>query len=59
MTSSGLFARLTDEWPDVEPVVPAAFLEDDLLPRALALVEPAAFVLACVDAAWVPNGHDN
>ena len=59
MSSSELFARLTDEWPEVEPVVPAAFLIDDLLPRALALVEPVAFVLACADAAWVPKGHDN
>jgi len=59
MSASELFARLTDEWPDAEPIVPAAFLEDGLLPTALAPVEPVAFFLACSQAAWVPNGHDN
>jgi len=39
--------------------VPAAFLDDDLLPTALTLVEPVAFLLACSQAPWVPNGHDS
>jgi hypothetical protein len=59
MSAPELFARLTDEWPAAEPIVPAAFLDDDLLPTALAPVEPVAFFLACSQAAWVPNGHDN
>ena len=35
-STSELFTRLTDESPAVEHVVPVAFLDDDLLPKALA-----------------------
>jgi hypothetical protein len=56
MSGPDLFARLTDELPAVEPVVPVAYLDDDLLPRALQLVEPIAFALACARAAWGRQG---
>ena len=59
MSAPELFARLTDEWPGAEPVVPVAFLDDDLLPKALAPVEPTAFALACVQAVWGAKGTDN
>jgi hypothetical protein len=54
-----LLARLVDELPAPERVEPFAFLEDELLPLALAPVEPTAFVLACVQAAWGPHGPKN
>jgi hypothetical protein len=50
---------LVDELPAPERVEPFAFLEDELLPLALAPVEPTAFVLACVQAAWGPHGPKN
>ena len=59
MSGRDLFARLADELPAVEPVIPVAFLEDDLLPRALQLVEPIAFALACTQAAWGRYGARN
>jgi hypothetical protein len=59
MSPFELFSRLTNEWPAAEPVVPVVFLDDDLLPIALAPVEPVAFFLACSQATWVPDGHDN
>jgi hypothetical protein len=54
-----LLARLDDELPAPERVEPFAFLEDELLPLTLTPVEPAAFVLACVQAAWGPHGPKN
>jgi len=45
--------------PELEPVVPAFFLEDDLLPSGLALVEPSALVLEYAAAAWGPRGPRN
>jgi len=54
-----LLARLVDEVPAPERVEPFAFLEDELLPLRIMLVEPAAFVLACVQAAWGPYGPQN
>jgi hypothetical protein len=45
--------------PCPDPVEPFAFLEDELLPLALAPVEPTAFVLSCVQAAWGPHGPKN
>jgi hypothetical protein len=51
--------HLVDELPAPERVEPLAFLEDELLPLALAPVEPAAFVLACVQAVWGPYGPRN
>lgn len=59
MSAAELFARLTDEWPAAEPVVPIVVLADDLLPRALAPVEPVAFALATSRAAWGAKCHDN
>jgi hypothetical protein len=59
MTATELFARLTDELPVMEPVAPVAFLEDELLPRALTPVEPAAFALACAQAVWGLHGPLN
>ena len=59
MTPQELLAGLVNELPAPERVVPRAFLEDGLLPLAMAPVEPAAFVLACVQAAWGPYGPQN
>ena len=56
MSAPELFARLTDELPDAESVVPAAFLDDELLPKAMAPVEPVAFLVACAFALWGPRG---
>jgi hypothetical protein len=52
-------AGLVDELPAPERVEPLVFIEDELLPLAMARVEPAAFVLACVEAAWAPRGPRN
>ena len=59
MSTPELFARLTDDLPQLEPVVPVVFVEDELLPAALALVEPTAFVLEYAVAAWGPHGPRN
>jgi hypothetical protein len=59
VTAQELLAGLVDELPAPERVEPLAFLEDELLPFALGPVEPAAFVLACVQAAWGPHGPRN
>lgn len=59
MTAQELLAGLVDELPAPECVEPLAFIEDELLPLAMAPVEPAAFVLACVQAAWGPHGPRN
>ena len=59
MSALELLARLSEDLPAVEPVVPVAFLDDDLLPRALALVEPAAFALASAQALWGRYGPRN
>ena len=58
MRAQELLARLV-ELPAPERVEPFAFLEDELLPLTLTPVEPAAFVLACVLAAWGPRGPAN
>jgi hypothetical protein len=52
-------ARLIDELPAPERVEPFAFLEDTRLPSRITLVEPTAFALACVQAAWGPYGPQN
>jgi hypothetical protein len=54
-----LLGGMLDELPAPERVVPLAFLEDLLLPPTLAPVEPAAFTLACVQAAWGSRGINN
>lgn len=59
MSAQELLAQLVAELPAPERVEPFAFLEDELLPLTIALVEPAAFVLACVQAAWGPYGPQN
>jgi hypothetical protein len=59
MTAQELLAGLIEELPAPERVEPWAFIEDDLLPLAMAPVEPAAFVLACAKAAWGPHGLRN
>jgi hypothetical protein len=59
MTAQELLAGLIEELPAPERVEPWAFIEDDLLPLAMAPVEPAAFVIACVQAAWGPHGLRN
>jgi hypothetical protein len=59
MSDSDLFARLNDDLPAIEPVVPVGYLDDDLLPRALQPVEPVAFALACARAAWGHQGLRN
>ena len=57
MSAPELLARLVAALP--ERVEPFAFLEDEFLPLTFTLVEPAAFVLACVQAAWGPHGPRN
>ena len=59
MSTQQLLARLIDELPAPERVEPFAFLEDKRLPLTVTLVEPAAFVLACVQAVWGPRGPRN
>ena len=59
MSTQQLLARLIDELTAPERVEPLAFLEDERLPLTVTLVEPAAFVLACVQAAWGPHGPRN
>ena len=59
MSLQELLARLADDLPAPERVEPFAFLEDKLLPLRITLVEPAAFVFACVQAAWGPYGPRN
>jgi hypothetical protein len=51
-----LLAGLVDELPAPERVEPLAL---ELLPLAMAPVEPAAFVLACIRAAWASHGLRN
>ena len=59
MTTAQLISSLVDELPAPAPVEPFAFLEDDLLPRALTPVEPIAFALACTQALWGARGPRN
>jgi hypothetical protein len=59
VTAQELLAGLVDELPAPERVEPLAFIEDELLPLAMAPVEPAAFVLACIRAAWASHGVRN
>ena len=59
MSARDLITAVVDELPAPAPVEPFAFLEDDLLPRTLALVEPTAFALACAQALWGPHGPRN
>lgn len=59
MSAQELLSAVVDELPAPAPVEPFAFLDDDLLPRALTLVEPAAFALACVQALWGACGPRN
>ncbi len=59
MSTQQLLARLIDELPAPELVEPFAFLEDTRLPPRITLVEPTAFVLACVCAVWGPYGPQN
>ncbi len=59
MSAQQLLAGLVDDLPAPERVEPFAFLEDELLPFALAPVEPFAFALACVQAFWGPYGPLN
>ena len=59
MSLQELLARLADDLPAPVRVKPFAFLEDERLPLRITLVEPGAFVLACVQAAWGPYGPQN
>jgi hypothetical protein len=52
MSAQELLSALVDELPGPTPVEPFAFLDDELLPSALAPVEPMAFALACAQALW-------
>ena len=54
MSLQELLARLADDLPAPVRVKPFAFLEDERLPLRITLVEPGAFVLACVQAACGP-----
>ena len=46
MSAHELLSGLVDELPAPAAVEPFAFLEDDLVPRTLTLVEPSAYALA-------------
>ena len=59
MSARNLLSALVDELPAPAPVEPFAFLDDDLLPRTLAPVEPTAFALACAQALWGACGPRN
>ena len=59
MSAQELLAGLVDELPGPAPVEPFAFLEDELLPRALTPVEPMAYALACAQALWGERGPRN
>jgi hypothetical protein len=59
MSAQELLSAVVDELPAPPRVEPFAFLPDDLLPRALTLVEPAAFALACAQMLWGPAGPRN
>jgi hypothetical protein len=59
MTAQQLLTGLVHELPAPERVEPFAFIEDECVPPTLALVEPAAFALACIQAAWGPHGPRN
>jgi hypothetical protein len=59
MSAQELVSALVDELPAPAPVEPFAFLDDDLLPRALTPVEPMAFALACAQALWGARGPRN
>jgi hypothetical protein len=59
MSARELLGGLVQELPALEPVQPLVFLEDARLPQTIALVEPAAFALACVQALWGPRGLSN
>ena len=59
MSARELLAGLVDDLPASAPIEPFAFLADDLLPRALTPVEPAAFALACAQALWGARGPRN
>jgi hypothetical protein len=52
MSVRKLLAGLVDELPAPERAEPLAFIEDELLPRAMAPVETAACVITCIQAAW-------
>jgi hypothetical protein len=59
MSAHELLSAMVEELPAPEPVEPFAFLADDLLPLALAPVEPMAYALACVQALWGARGPRN
>jgi hypothetical protein len=59
MSAQELLSALVDELPAPVRVEPFAFLDDDLLPRALTPVEPTAFALACAQALWGAHGPRN
>jgi hypothetical protein len=59
VTARELLGGLVDELPAPERAQPLAYIEDQLLPLVIAPVEPAAFVLACIRAAWASHGLRN
>jgi hypothetical protein len=59
MSARELLAALVDEPPAAPRPEPFAFLADDLLPRDLTPVEPAAFALGCAQALWGARGPRN
>ena len=59
MSARQLLAALVDDLPASVPVEPFVFLDDELLPRSLTPVEPAAFALACAQALWGAHGPRN
>jgi hypothetical protein len=59
MNAQELLSALVSELPAPARVEPFAFLDDALLPRALPLMEPTAFALACAQALWGARGPRN
>jgi hypothetical protein len=59
MSARDLISAVVDELPAPPHVERSAFLNDDLLSPTLAIVEPAAFALACAQALWSARGPRN
>ena len=59
MSPRELIDALVDEVPAPDHAEPSLYVVDDLLPRALAPVDPAACVLTSVRSVWGPSGVRN
>jgi hypothetical protein len=59
MSAQELISTLVDELPAPAAIEPLAFLDDRLAPPAFTPLEPAAYVLACVQSLWGARGPRN